>query len=90
MGRNATAAESTRRKCLETAPTAQFHFVKADDLTLLRDVDKVCKEIKRLEEEAKDVHGGGAARIDLLVMSQALLNLRARQGGSSSGLSLSQ
>lgn len=79
VGRNAVAAESTIRKCLEVAPTAQFHFVKADNLTLLKDVDRVCTEINRMEGKARDIRG---ARVDLLVMTQDLLNFHARQGES--------
>ena len=65
--------------CRKLCPKAQFLFVQAEDLSLLRDVDRCCKEIGRLEGQ-ETASEGGPARIDLLVMSQALLHFGARQG----------
>lgn len=66
VGRNAAAAEGTIAGCRTTCPSGEFIFVKANDLSLLGDVDRVCTEIIGLEE--KNV--GEEPRIDILVMSQ--------------------
>ena len=79
VGRNAAAAEKTISECVRVCPKGQFRFVKAGDLALLKDVDRVCAEITRLEEE-ENADGGGTARVDLLVMSQAYLTFDPRKG----------
>ena len=68
VGRNAAAAEKTIAECRVTCPNGQFIFVKAKDLSLLGDVDRVCAEIIELEEKNKTE--GEVPRIDILVMSQ--------------------
>lgn len=68
VGRNAAAAEKTIAECRTTCPSGEFIFVKANDLSLLGDVDRVCTEIIGLEEKNKTV--GEVPRIDILVMSQ--------------------
>lgn len=50
--------------------------MKAEDLSLLRDVDRVCGEVVRLEGKreratSSDGGNGGKARVDWLVMSQS-------------------
>ncbi len=53
--------------CVRLCPEGQFRFVQAEDLALLKDVDRVCAEIIRIEEDENA--NGGTARVDLLVMS---------------------
>jgi NAD(P)-dependent dehydrogenase (short-subunit alcohol dehydrogenase family) len=47
VGRNEEAGKKITAECLLLCPTAQFRFVQANDLALLRDVDRVCAEITR-------------------------------------------
>ena len=68
VGRNAAAAEKTIAECRNTCPSGEFIFVKAKDLSLLDDVDRVCTEIIELEDKNKA--DGEVPRIDILVMSQ--------------------
>jgi NAD(P)-dependent dehydrogenase (short-subunit alcohol dehydrogenase family) len=65
VGRKAAAAEDIISECRGICPQGQFKFVKADDLSLIRDVDRVCADIIQLEEKE-----GQDARIDYLMMSQ--------------------
>jgi NAD(P)-dependent dehydrogenase (short-subunit alcohol dehydrogenase family) len=78
VGRNADAAQKTISECTRVCPGGNFRFVQAEDLALLEDVDKVCAEIIRIEEDENA--NGGTARVDLLVMTQALLNFQPRRG----------
>lgn len=74
VGRNTKAAERIIADCRQLCPQGQFIFVPAKDLALLKDVDRVCKNlIAREHEEAAKV--GQVAKIDFLVMTQGLLNL---------------
>ena len=77
MGRNAIAAERLIAECRSVCPGGVFRFVKVGDLALLRDVDGVCKEVRRFEEME-----GGGGRVDVLVMSQAdfALAFQGRRG----------
>lgn len=68
IGRNQRAADTIIADCLKISPTGDFRFVKANDLSLLQDVDRVCREITSMEALAAD---GGKPYIDLLVLSQA-------------------
>ncbi|KAK4496661.1 hypothetical protein PRZ48_012643 [Zasmidium cellare] len=76
VGRNEQAAEKIIADCLKICPRGEFVFVKATDLSLLRDVDRTCEKIKELEKE-KD---GEGPRIDMLVMSHADLWFGGRRG----------
>lgn len=78
VGRNAGAAESSISDCQKICPTGQFRFVQAEDLALLKDVDRVC--LKIIEAENSEVGNGGKPRIDLLVMSQACAIFGPRKG----------
>jgi NAD(P)-dependent dehydrogenase (short-subunit alcohol dehydrogenase family) len=69
VGRNETAAKTIISECIETCPTGEFHFMRASDLSSIREVDGVCREIINAEEAATT---GKPACIDLLVMSQAI------------------
>ncbi|KIW27951.1 uncharacterized protein PV07_07645 [Cladophialophora immunda] len=65
VGRNAKAAEGILADCRGACPQGQFKFLKADDLSLISDVDRLCAEIVQLEEkESQD------PRIDYLMVSQ--------------------
>ncbi|KAI9727612.1 MAG: hypothetical protein M1834_008052 [Cirrosporium novae-zelandiae] len=77
VGRNNDAAEKIISDCLEVCPTGQFRFVRANDLSLLKDVDRVCAEIVQAEGEANTT--GGIPRVDLLVMTQGYLSLESRK-----------
>lgn len=79
VGRNARAASDLISECKQLYTNGEFIFVQADDLTLLRNVDAVCKEIIRLEEE-KAARGLSEARIDLLYMTQGRVMLGPRRG----------
>jgi hypothetical protein len=70
VGRNQKAADTIISDCSEICPTGDFRFVKAKDLSLIQDVDRVCQKIRSFEELNA---GGGKACIDLLVLSQGLI-----------------
>ncbi|KAF2094852.1 hypothetical protein NA57DRAFT_68393 [Rhizodiscina lignyota] len=65
VGRKAKPAEDIISECSAIYPQGQFKFVKADDLSLIRTVDRVCAEIIQLEKKE-----GQDARIDYLMMAQ--------------------
>jgi len=79
VGRNESSANEIIAECCKSNPNGDFRFVKADDIGLLKDVDRVCAEISRLEEE-EATKNGGKPRIDLLIMTQAYLAFEARKG----------
>lgn len=68
VGRNQRSADTIIADCRKLCPTGEFRFVKANDLSLITDVDRVCQEITNMETLKAD---GGQASIDLLVLSQA-------------------
>ena len=75
VGRKAKAAEDIISECRGICPQGQFKFVKADDLSLIHDVDRVCADIVQLEEnESHD------PRIDYLMMSQGSVIFLPRKG----------
>ncbi|RAH45085.1 uncharacterized protein BO95DRAFT_153898 [Aspergillus brunneoviolaceus CBS 621.78] len=51
VGRKAPAAETIIAECRTLYPEGEYIFVQAHDLSLLRDVDRVCAEILSLEQE---------------------------------------
>ena len=71
IGRNAKAAEEIISDCQKICPSGQFHFIRANDLALMKDVDLVCADLILNEEKEAKVTGG-TPRIDILVMSQAI------------------
>lgn len=77
VGRNEDAATKIISDCLKLCQSGQFRFVRADDLSLLRDVDRVCAEIIKAEQEENE---GGTLRVDLLVMTQGYLAFESRKG----------
>ena len=79
IGRNKAAGEKTVSDCLQACPTGRFRFIRTDDLSLLGEVDRVCTELIKAEEE--EARGAGqTARVDFLVMSHAYLAFEARRG----------
>ncbi|KAK9321583.1 hypothetical protein V1517DRAFT_170511 [Lipomyces orientalis] len=77
VGRNADAAEKIISDCVRICPVGQFRFVPAEDLALLKDVDRVCAEIVRAEENENKY--GETARLDILVMSQGYISFEPRR-----------
>ncbi|KAG4431000.1 hypothetical protein IFR05_013508, partial [Cadophora sp. M221] len=75
VGRNASAAQKTITDCKIVAPGEEVEliFVRAEDLSLLGDVRRVCGEIERLEgeKEGSGRSGDEKARIDWLCLSQS-------------------
>jgi NAD(P)-dependent dehydrogenase (short-subunit alcohol dehydrogenase family) len=72
IGRNETRASRIIEECVQSCPGGSFTFVKAD-LSLLRNVDMVCEEIKKAE----------TGRLDLLFMSHGYITLEGRKGEGS-------
>lgn len=75
VGRHADAANDILSGCRDTYPDGVFRFVKANDLSLIRDVDRVCAEILQAEEKE-----GPDARIDYLMMTQGGPIFQPRKG----------
>jgi hypothetical protein len=70
IGRSTEAAEEILSDCRKVCPSGHFQFIRAPNLALMKDVDVVCAELtKTEEEEARKT--GDTPRIDILVMSQA-------------------
>ncbi|KAK4941277.1 hypothetical protein LTR10_018813 [Elasticomyces elasticus] len=67
VGRNAKAADAIISDCRKLVPSAKLTFVKAEDLSLIKDVDRVCNEIVSMEKAESP---NTTPRIDLLYMSQ--------------------
>jgi len=68
VGRNASRAETLLAEVRSTSPSSEWRFIKAHDLALMSDVDAICAQIKKYEE---DPLNGGEPRIDMLYMTQA-------------------
>lgn len=77
VGRNQMAADTIAAD-YALHKNVQFRFVRADDLSLLKDVDRCCEKIIKLEtQESKE----GPPHIDLLVMSHADLYFGGKRRG---------
>lgn len=70
VGRSQEAANRITSECKAVNPEGEFIFLQADT-SLIKNVDKVCEEIKEKEE-----------KIDLLVMTQGTLSLTGSQSPS--------
>ncbi|ETS82810.1 hypothetical protein PFICI_04686 [Pestalotiopsis fici W106-1] len=77
VGRNRAAAEEIISSCLQLWPHGQFIFIAAENLALLKDVDQVCAAITARERD-EATRTGQEPRIDFLVMTQGLLNLKRK------------
>ncbi|CAN9349768.1 unnamed protein product [Alternaria alternata] len=51
VGRDASRAEALLTDVRSTSPGSEWRFLKANDLAMMSDVDTVCAQIKRYEEE---------------------------------------
>ncbi|RFU30521.1 hypothetical protein B7463_g5808, partial [Scytalidium lignicola] len=65
VGRKAKAAEDIIAECHDIYPQGKYKFVKIDDLSLIKDVDRACADIVELEEKESQ-----HPRIDYLMMCQ--------------------
>jgi NAD(P)-dependent dehydrogenase (short-subunit alcohol dehydrogenase family) len=81
VGRNASRAGEILEHGRTTSPGSEWIFLPAGDLALIKDVDAVCAEIARREQEAPFA-GGSNARVDVLYMSQALSPMQESKGKS--------
>jgi hypothetical protein len=77
VARNARTADVTISDCRKLVPSAKITFVKAEDLSLIKDVDRVCGEIVRLEKAETP---NTSPKLDLLYMSQAGMITGVRNG----------
>ncbi|OJK05076.1 hypothetical protein ASPACDRAFT_56477 [Aspergillus aculeatus ATCC 16872] len=69
VGRKAPAAETIIAECRTLYPEGEYIFVQAHDLSLLRDVDRVCAEILSLAREQGQQSAAPNPRIDYLMLS---------------------
>lgn len=93
VGRNKAAADKIISDCANDCPQGAFRFIQATDLSLLKDVDRVCKELTKAEEEGAQKPNSGPARIDFLVMTQGFISFSPHRKSispclQSSGLSI--
>ena len=79
VGRNLEAAAIILADCPKICPQGDFNFIKAGDLSLLRDVDEACTQLEQLETELA-AKSDEVACIDLLFMSHADFHLGSRRG----------
>ncbi|KAK6192982.1 hypothetical protein LQW54_012927 [Pestalotiopsis sp. IQ-011] len=77
--RNKAAAERIIASCIQLCPHGQLIFVAAETLALLKDVDRVCTNISARERD-EAARSGQEPRIDFLVMTQGVLNLKRKEG----------
>lgn len=68
VGRSSEAADRIIAECKTLNKDGKVEFIKAD-VSQLREVDRVCEEIKAREKS-----------INLIVQSQGNLNMRGRDG----------
>lgn len=68
VGRNEQNASPLLRELRQTNPEGSFHFLEAD-VTLMRNVDRVCAEVKRRED-----------KLNLLFMTPGGISLSGRTG----------
>lgn len=76
VGRNEKAAQTIIDECKLTCSATQFHFVQAEDISLLQNVDKTCIKLQGILEGLK------APGIDILVQSQGRVEFGGRIGMS--------
>jgi len=77
VGRNQKAADKIISECQQACPPGHFRFVQATDLSLLKEVDRVCGEITQAEEAVGA--NEGPPRVDFLVVSQGILSLSPKR-----------
>ncbi|KAI4705759.1 hypothetical protein J4E81_000644 [Alternaria sp. BMP 2799] len=69
VGRNASRAEALLAEVRATSPDSEWRFIQAHDLALMSNVDAICAQINKYEEEQP--LNGGEPRLDMLYMTQA-------------------
>ena len=74
VGRSTDAGNKLVSGCSKVCPDGSFTFVRAENAALVQDVDRVCGEISRLEQQHD------RPRIDMLVMTQGQVTFGAREG----------
>ncbi|CAK7236875.1 hypothetical protein SCUCBS95973_009757 [Sporothrix curviconia] len=72
------ASDELLKTCRALCPFGQFEFVQAKDLSLMRDVDRVCAALVAAET-AQSAAEGHAPKIDLVVASQGILHFGSRE-----------
>ncbi|KAH0287099.1 hypothetical protein M436DRAFT_58705 [Aureobasidium namibiae CBS 147.97] len=72
VGRNEEAARNIIDECELTCSATQFRFVQAEDISLLRNVDKTCTKIQ------ESLQGLEAPGIDILIQSQGRVEFGGR------------
>ena len=82
VGRNERSAKRIIRECQRVCSGGHFQFVAVQDLTLLKEVDRVCADIIKTEKTnaAAKLIGGESARIDMLFMTQGKVDFTGRTG----------
>ncbi|KAK4553283.1 hypothetical protein LTR86_009583 [Recurvomyces mirabilis] len=70
VARNEERAEKILRECRDVCPNGHFRFVKAGDLSLLRDVDAACRPLETALKEENS--GGRAPNIDILCLTHSI------------------
>ena len=78
VGRNAQSAKKIITDCTEICPDGQYHFIQANDLSLLQNVDKAAAEI--IQHQQQNTSKSYVPRVDLLFMTQGGLYLPPRTG----------
>jgi NAD(P)-dependent dehydrogenase (short-subunit alcohol dehydrogenase family) len=77
IGRNATAGDRITKECKTNCPGIEIIWIKAQDLALLADVDRICQGIRH-HEKRRCVDR--EPQIDLLFMTQGKLDFGDRSG----------
>jgi len=80
VARTAAKVEGLISDCQKLCPAGQFQFIQANDLSLLQEVDKACADLIKVEE-AEAQKAGEKARIDILVMAQAIFEPWGKRQG---------
>lgn len=84
IGRNRETTAKIIADCLALCPKGDFRFIQTTDLSLLREVDRVCDEITKAEKAC--VASGDKPRVDLLFMSQGELSFKPFTATAEEGL----
>ena len=77
VGRSTVAWTTIQTNLKGICPDGTFIFLPANDLTSIRDVDKICEKLIELEQQNSAIQ---VARIDLMIMTQGKLHFGSREG----------
>ncbi len=75
VGRNAKSADSIFAECRKICPQGDFKFIKGEDMSLMTEIDRLCAELMKAEDEY-----GSDGRIDYLMVSQGGMPFLPRKG----------